>query len=57
MKFRARSRGSKASWKGRGWSEPERHFRGVWSADAQVHSSTLESREEGGRVREKADEI
>lgn len=47
MKVRARSRGRKASWKGRG-SEPERHFRSVWSADAQAHSSTLESREEGG---------
>lgn len=41
----------------RGRSEPESHFRSVWSADALAHSSTLESREGGGRVRKKADEI
>lgn len=49
VKVRAQSTGSKASWKGRGGSEPERHFRSVWSADAQAHSSTLDSREERWR--------
>lgn len=28
--------------------EPESDFRSVWSADAQAHSSTLQSRVQGG---------
>lgn len=60
MKVRGRSSRNKASWKGRGGAEPERHFRRVWSADAQAHSSTLESRgrrgEEGRRGREEGEE-
>lgn len=60
VKVRRQSSRNRASWKGSGGEEPERHFRGVWSADAQARSSTLESRgEEGGGVgvRKRADEI
>lgn len=37
--------------------KPERDFRSVWSADAQAHSSTLQSRVRGGGVKKRTDEI
>lgn len=37
--------------------KPERDFSSVWSADAQAHSSTLQSRVRGGGVKKRTDEI
>lgn len=64
---RRSSRNTKGQEKAKGTDEkglsdegrvkPARDFRSVWSADAQAHSSTLQSRVRGSGVKRRTDEF